>query len=92
MLGLSVIYLDLCFIARFLLASYICDLPRKTERSTISGVWQLVDNLRRCVSKNQLGHNFYFKGELSLQVIMVVARFWSSHCGQFFKNGLDKYH
>lgn len=51
MLGLSITYLGLCFIARFLLASYICDFPRKTEGSVISDVWQLVDNLRRCVLK-----------------------------------------
>lgn len=51
MLGLSRIYLELYLIARFLLASSICDLPHKTERNAISGVWHLVDNLRRCELK-----------------------------------------
>lgn len=50
-MGLSLIYLELYFIARFLLAGYIRDLPHKTYRSAISGVWQLVDKLRRYVLK-----------------------------------------
>lgn len=51
MLDLSILYLELYFIARFLLASYIHDLTHKAQRSEISGAWQL-DNLRRSLLKH----------------------------------------
>lgn len=44
MLDLSILYLKQCFIARFLLGSYIHDLTHTAKRSEISGAWQL-DNL-----------------------------------------------
>lgn len=51
MLDLSIIYLELYVIARFLLASYIRDLTHKAQRSETSGVWHL-DNLRKSVFKH----------------------------------------
>lgn len=58
MLDLSIMYLELYFIARPLPASYTRDLVAE-QRSAISNVWQSVDNLRKCVLKyrgKQWGH------------------------------------